>query len=201
MRRWIWRAGLGCGIGGLIAVGLLATPHGTAAAACSETWVGGVDTNFSTAGNWLPAVVPGAADDACITATTTTMPRAAADTYTVVVNGGRAVRSLTIGGPNGTQTVLIPSGVQLSLSAASDIGTNGVVTMGDGVNGDSNLCHLNTVTGGGGTRILQVNLTNGPAGTLDVAGPTTQDSGGGATTTINDGTVLIAAAGRRCRTA
>src|SRR5207244_13083354 len=50
-----------------------ATP--TPAPTCSgDTWIGGVDNNFGTPGNWSTRAVPGASDDACITATTTTSP-------------------------------------------------------------------------------------------------------------------------------
>jgi hypothetical protein len=206
-RRWIWRAVLGCAIGGLAATGLLATQHGTQAAACTETWVGGVDTNFSTAGNWSPAVVPGATDDVCITATTSTIPKAAADTYTVTLNGSFSIRSLTLGAPNGTQTLLLPAGNdQLTLNAASTINANGVLTLGDAGTGSSVLCcaginltnvgHLNTVTGGGGSRYFRLNVTNGPGGTVDIAAPTLQDGmGGGSTRTTNNGTFTVEASG------
>ena len=61
--------------------------------------------NFGTPGNWSTNMVPGSGDDVCITATTTTNPAAVADTYTVILNGGFSIHSLTLGGPNGTQTV------------------------------------------------------------------------------------------------
>src|SRR5260370_30149437 len=131
MRRWLRFAGAGGGIVALAAIGILMAGSTVQAATCSDTWVGG-NGNFNTPASWSTGVVPGIADDACITATTTTVPPATLDTYTVTLNASFSVRSLTIGGPNGTQTLLIPgSGAQLTLSAASTINSNGVLTMGD----------------------------------------------------------------------
>src|SRR5438093_10132504 len=60
---------------------------------CTDTWVGGVDDNFGTAGNWSAGHVPGDSDDVCITE-----PTSGGDTYTVIANGTFAVHSLTLGG-------------------------------------------------------------------------------------------------------
>src|ERR1700694_1251447 len=167
-----------------------------------DTWLGTVDGNFGTAGNWSTGAVPTTADDVCITATTKTGPAAKFDTYTVLLNGTFTVHSLALGGPNGTQTLVIPaSGVALNLNATSSIGANGVLTMGDAGSGTSALCcagttltnagHLNTVLGGGGNRFLRINLTNTASGTVDIGAPTFQDGVGGATTTTNNATLIL----------
>ncbi len=202
-RRWIWRAILGFGIAGFVAAGLLTTPHGTLAAACTDTWVGG-SGNFSAAASWSKLAVPTSADDACITATTITIPPAAADVYQVTLDAGFSVHSLTIGGPNGTQTLLIPSnGAALTLSAASTINSNGVLTMGDSGTGNSTICcsganltnlgNINTVTGGGqANRFVRVNITNAASGTVVIGGATVfDDLGGGPTTFTNFGSITI----------
>ena len=73
---------------GLLALlGVLTVAAGPAEAKCSTTWIGGIDNNFGTAGNWSAGTVPGSSDDVCITATTITSPAAVADTYTVILNG------------------------------------------------------------------------------------------------------------------
>jgi len=201
MRRWLRFAVAGGGIVALAAIGILMARSTVQAATCTDTWVGG-NGNFNTPTSWSTGAVPTAADDACITATTTTVPAAMLDTYTVVLNGTFSVRSLTIGGPNGTQTLIIPgSGAQLTLSTASTINSNGVLVMGDAGTGTSTLCcsgvtltntgHLNAVLGGGGNHYLRLNLTNAASGTIDIGGPTSQDGVGGATATANDGTLIL----------
>jgi streptogramin lyase len=167
-----------------------------------DTWLGTVDGNFGTAGNWSTGAVPTSADDVCITATTKTGPAAKFDTYTVLLNGTFTIHSLALGGPNGTQTLVIPaSGVALNLNASSSIGANGVLTMGDAGTGTSALCcagttltntgHLNTMVGGGGSRFLRLNLTNTASGIVDIGAATSQDGVGGATTTTNNATLIL----------
>jgi len=204
--RWIWQTVFGGAIVALGAAALVAIPHATLAASCTDTWIGGVDGNFGTAGNWSLGVVPGSSDDTCITATTTTIPAATADTYTVMLNGTFTLHSLTLGGPNGTQTVVIPaSGVALNLNAPSAVNPNGVLTLGDAGSGTSallgcgglttltNTGHLNTVAGGGGNRLIQfVNFLNAAGGTVDLAAPTVDDSCGSIS---NNGTYVIEAGG------
>ena len=186
----------------LALLGVLALAAEPAEAVCSTTWVGGVDGNFGTAGNWSTGSVPGAGDDVCITATTTTNPAAVADTYTVVLNGNFSVHSLTLGGPIGTQTVVLPSGDRsFTLGADSTLNAHGVFNLGDSGSGFSVLAgsgtltnsgHLNTVAGGGNIRYLRMNISNTAAGTLDIGAPTNQDRG---TQTTNSGTVSLAASG------
>src|SRR5438128_2226802 len=187
----------------LVVTGLLLLWPASATPACTVTWIGGVDGNFGTAGNWSTGIVPGSTDDVCINATTTTNPAAVADTYTVVLNGNFSVHSFTLGGPNGTQTLVLPSvSLSFSLGADSVVNANGILTLGDAGGGYSSLIgpgftltnsgHLNTITGGGGNRFLEVNLSNAPGASVDIAAPTFQDAG---TTTTNNGAFTIEATG------
>jgi hypothetical protein len=100
------------------------------AQATCDVWIGGTDNNFSTAANWSLGTVPTSTDDACINATTTTIVPAKADTYSVLVNGIFSVHSLTLGGPNGTQTLNNAAGGSLSLLASSSINAHGALTVG-----------------------------------------------------------------------
>ena len=187
-----------CLVAFLVATGLLLLWPASATPTCTVTWIGGVDGNFGTAGNWSTGTVPGSGDDVCINATTTTSPAAVADTYTVVLNGNFSVHSLTLGGPTGTQTLVVSSGRQFNVGADSVVNASGILTLGDASGGDSvlngpgftltNSGHLNTITGGGGTRYLRLNITNTAAGAVDIAGSTGQDTG---TTTANNGAFTI----------
>ena len=190
------------------------------AQASCDTWIGGVDNNFNTAGNWSLGFVPGSADDACITATTSTNPPANADTYTVIANSNPTVHSLTLGGPSGTQTLLIPSSFTFDIGADSSIGAHGVLTLGDSAAGANafgcsgagctpnsptltNTGVLKTVQGDGSARHIQLVLVvNATGGTTDVGGNTLLQGGcqpgGGANNNkgfLNSGTVAVRAGG------
>src|SRR5438128_2056198 len=206
MRGWLRLAVVGSAIVALAATGIILTRSPTQAATCTNIWLGGVDNNFATAGNWSKGTVPSSADDVCITQTTTTRPAAVADTYTVLDNGSFTIRSLTLGGPNGTQTLVIRSNFELDLGVDSTVNSNGVLTLGDAGAGNTILCcapvtmtnggHLNTVAGGGGSRYWRLSVTNGPGAAIDLAGPTLQDGGGGGSTrTTNSGTFVVDATG------
>ena len=75
---------------------LLALPLGTRAA--DIHWTNTLGGNWTDAINWSPNQVPGTNDNPFITA---------GGTYTVTMYSV-AVRNLTVGGPSGTQTVVIP---------------------------------------------------------------------------------------------
>jgi hypothetical protein len=204
------RAGSVAAIGALIVAALVvsvpmaASAHelGLSIPACTDTWIGGVDNNYGTAGNWSAGHVPGDTDDVCITGSTP-----GGDTYTVVANGNYNVHSLTLGGASGTQTLVIPAAnIVFHLEDASTINTNGVLTLGDSGTGDSSLTscgflnqglanngHLNTVAGGSGTRFIVLEgLDNAAGGTVDIAGPTVDDSCGFMT---NESTFTVEAGG------
>jgi hypothetical protein len=190
----------------LVIVGALGLVAGSAQAACTATWIGG-NGNFGSAANWSTAGVPGSGDDVCITATTTTNPAAAADTYTVLLNGNFPVRSLTLGAPNGHQTLVLPSANSIfRVDADSTINVNGTFILGDSGGGYSvlrgpgaltNNGQLNTIVGGGNFRYLRLNITNNPGGTVNIGSDTRQDAADvGATLFTNQGSLMIEAAGR-----
>ena len=192
----------------LVLLAILTLAAGSAEAVCTATWVGGVNGNFGTAGNWSTNSVPGAGDDVCITATTATNPPAVADTYTVVLDQDFSVHSLTLGGPNGTQTLVLPASNRMfTLGAASTVAANGVLTLGDNASGFSVLAgagplsnsgHVNAIIGGTSCngcdtgRYLRLPFVNAAGGTTDLATTTVQDQGPGST---NNGTVIIEATG------
>ncbi|TMD44909.1 MAG: hypothetical protein E6I86_15970, partial [Chloroflexi bacterium] len=170
-RRWIRAAVLGGAIVGVAAVGLLAIPRATEAATC-DYWIGG-NGNFSTASNWSTGAVPNTAADACITQTTSSTPPAAADTYTVLVDSNVAVGTLNLGGASGTQTLQVAgNSSQFLINTIGTINSNGVLLVGDNnvLNGYSLLAAggssslltnsglIRTVQGGGGTRLIRINL-------------------------------------------
>src|SRR2546426_4095059 len=197
MRRGVRLGIVGGAVVALVATGIVVTRSTGQAAACADSWNGG-SGDFNTPTSWSTGAVPTSTDDACITA---------AGTYTVTLNGSVSIRSLSLGGASGTQTlVLAANGEQLNLSAASSINANGVLTMGDTGSGSAsvgtagvtlpNSGHLNTVAGAGGSRFLHTDLINAASGTIDLAGPTIQDGGGGGSTaTTNSGAITVEPAG------
>jgi hypothetical protein len=170
-----------------------------------DYWIGG-NGNFSTAGNWSTGAVPTSADDVCVNRNTTTTPKAALDSYTVLVDGNVTVNTLTLGAPSGNQTLqLAGNNTQFYLAKTSSINPSGVLNVGDNnvANGNTllgsggsgvvliNTGRLNTVQGGGGIRYLRANIINAPAGSVDVGASTIADFN----TTIftNNGTFTVEA--------
>jgi len=186
---------------GLVAlVGVLAWAAGPAQAVCSTIWIGGVDGNFSTAGNWSTLTVPGSDDDVCITATTTTDPPAVADSYTVTLDGAFSIHSLTLGGSNGSQALVVPAGnLQFSLDTDSAVTAHGILTLGDNGGGYSVLAGAGTLTNSGQLNTLaglgaylRVNISNTATGIIDIGTATNVDTG---TLTTNEGTFIVEATG------
>jgi hypothetical protein len=135
------------------ALGLWCHTEAARAAGCSDTWIGGSAT-FGTASDWSTGAVPGSSDDVCITATTATTPHASADTYSVSIDNDYTIHSLTIGGPNGTQTLVLGNNWNVQLSSASNIGAHGVLSIGN--NSGTSPATLS----GGGPQGTGVTLTN-----------------------------------------
>ncbi|HZU74889.1 MAG TPA: hypothetical protein VE990_19175 [Acidimicrobiales bacterium] len=167
------------------------------AASCTDTWIGG-SGDFGTAADWSTGAVPTSTDDACINATTGTIPPAAADSYTVTIdNAFYSVHSLTLGGPSGHQTLAIASlNVGLSIAVGSIINANGEMDLGDGIYGG-----YAYLSGGAGVTLtndgtlltnsadpeVMVNIDNMTGGTVHVIGSTKVPDG---TTFTNDGGAL-----------
>ncbi len=185
--RW---AALAC-FAALAAVATL--PASASAAPCvsgSTSWGGGngslhIDANWSNGG-------PSAACDVLITA---------AGTYTVSMTGGANMKSLTLGGPSGTQTLSISNeSPNTNLNAnggASSIGANAAVVLtcpgvgcnGPGLNfGGQTVTNAGTITAlapGGGSS-LTGSFVN--TGIMQFDGSATQSNG----TVVNQGQINIA---------
>ncbi len=135
------------------ALGLWLHTGAARAAGCTDTWIGGSGT-FGTASDWSTGAVPGSGDDVCITATTTTTPHASADNYSVSVDNNYTIHSLTIGGPNGIQTLVLGNSWNVQLSSASSIGAHGALSIGN------NSGSAPATLSGGGPQGTGVSLTN-----------------------------------------
>jgi uncharacterized repeat protein (TIGR01451 family) len=98
-------------------------------------WIAGTGS-FETAANWNPAIVPGASDNAYIDAV---------GTYTVTMSANHSVGSIHVGTAGGLQQLDLAGGTTLSVSTASDITTNGFLSLnGSGFAGTGSL----TLNGG-----------------------------------------------------
>jgi hypothetical protein len=126
--------------------------------AADLVWIGGTG-NWNAAGNWSPAQLPTAADNAFITNS---------GTYTVTLPQGSTgtAGTLTVGGASGTQTLAIDRAT-LTLNGASVINASGHLDL---------LVSQSILTGSGN---LTVDGTlNWANGTMSGAGITTIGSGG-----------------------
>ncbi len=88
-------------------------------ALAASSWNNPAGGNWGDAGNWIPAGVPGAADDVLITLD---------GTYAVTLNVAASIRSLSLGGTTGTQSLTISISA-LTLAEASSAGTMAVINM------------------------------------------------------------------------
>jgi len=138
-------------------MGLFAVSIATVAGS-DLVWIGGTG-NWNAAGNWTPAQVPTAADNAWITNS---------GTYTVTLPAGTTgtAATLTVGAASGVQTLAIDRAT-LTIGAASTINSNGHVDF---------LVAQSVLTGAGD---LAVNGTlNWSDGTMSGTGKTTINPGG-----------------------
>src|ERR1022692_2756414 len=150
-----------------LAVAILFATVGANAA--DLVWIGGTG-NWNAAGNWSPAQLPTAADNAIITNI---------GTYTVTLPQGSTgtAGSVTVGGGSGTQTLAIDRAT-LTISSASVINANGHLDF---------LVAQSVLTGAGN---LMVNGTlNWTNGTMSGTGTTT--IGGGGVLAIESGGVTL----------
>jgi hypothetical protein len=137
-----------------------------AARATDLVWTGATG-NWNLAGNWNPAQIPTTADNAWITNS---------GTYLVTVPAGSsaAANSIVVGGANGNQTLAVDRAT-VTISAASSINSNGVLTL---------LVAQSVVTGAGDLNVS--GLVNWGNGTV---------SGAGALNISSAGTVAIGSGG------
>jgi hypothetical protein len=173
---------------------LLLLPGSARAAGCTTSWASATGGDWNAAGNWDNGV-PDPSSDVCIT-----LP----GTYTVAFTGTIAnIRSLTLGGASGSQTLTLAGDVaknaNLIADATADIGANGVVVLTSlhpdhtsafwPKGGTTSYGTIVAEPGaGGGVRDLRGPLTNN--GTIDIQYPTRYGDGD---VLVNQGTVNLAA--------
>jgi hypothetical protein len=142
------------------------------------TWAHGSSGNFATAANWTPSRVPGAADDAVITATGTyTVSSTVAETVNSIVTAAGATLAIT------SNTFTATSGTFAGANAGKIIVGDGGVLQLEGVTKNSG-----TILASGGS--AQVSLDG-----ATISGGTLATSGGSAVIeTISASTDMIAGA-------
>jgi hypothetical protein len=181
-----------------LSVGLSAlVPSSAHASGCTDSWTNTEGGSWFTGSDWSNDAPPTSEEEACITAN---------GTYTVTMtqeSGTVSVKSLTIGGTSGTQTLVVGSSCSVNavLTTTEGIsnGAQGAITLtnGDGC-GDSvtligPITSAGTITSEpahGGTRSLQGNLTN--TGTLAINANTSFN--GTSAALINEGAIDVAEA-------
>ena len=185
---------VGIAIATIIALSVWA-PSAAHASGCTDTFTNAVGGSWSTGSNWSTGKAPTSTDEACITEN---------GTYTVTLSASSAsVKSLTIGGSSGTQTLAVESNCSGTASLGSTegitVGAKGAVTLtngelcANGVTLGGPVTNAGTITAepgtGGGARNLEGNLTN--TGTLAI--DTTTAFGSSKATLVNEGAVDLAA--------
>jgi hypothetical protein len=189
------------GLAGAGALVIALSGGASATQTCTDSFTNALGGAWGTNGNWSNNAPPTAGDDACIGDTT-------GGSYTVIGSGAMVAHSITIGGSHGgTQTLNVQGNglgnASLSLGAGvSAIKSNGALVM-DSTNGDfaqligsstlTNNGSFSTVQDGGGTRYVEVPLTNAGTGTVTIsAADTRQDNG---TLTSNSAAFTVASGG------
>jgi hypothetical protein len=176
-----------------IGLWVLATP--SARASGCDSWTNTAGGSWFTGSNWSKEAPPASGEEACITAE---------GTYTVTMtqtSGTVSLKSLTIGGASGKQTLVVGSSCSVNavLTTTSGIsnGAQGAITLtngdgcGDGVKLVGPLTNAGTLTvepEHGGARELQGSITN--TGTLSINASTAYNGTSAALT--NKGTLNVA---------
>ncbi|MCU1400054.1 MAG: hypothetical protein JWN62_3163 [Acidimicrobiales bacterium] len=137
-------------VASLVSLAGITLPGGTAhAAACNDSWIGGVDSLWTTAANWS-AGLPDASKDVCI-------GDMATGTYSVTLNATGAAHSITVGGASGTQTLVVGNTFgSLALSSPSSVGVNGVLNLDLSYNNANSILSGSTVTNAGTFRVTGI---------------------------------------------
>jgi hypothetical protein len=142
------------------------------------TWARGSSGNFSTAANWTPARVPGAADDALITAAGTyTVSSTVAETVNSIVTAAGATLAIT------ANTFTATSGTFAGANAGKIIIGNGGILQLEGVTKNSG-----TILASGGS--AQISL----AGATILGGTLATSGGSAALETVSASADVIAGA-------
>jgi len=171
------------------------SPAAAHASGCEDSWTNAAGGSWYEGSNWSTKAPPASGEEACITA---------AGTYTVTMNQtieGVSVKSLTIGGSAGTQTLVVAAtcGADAKLTTTTGllIEANGALTMTKSVCNNSvrlvgpiaNAGTLSSEGGeGGDNRFIDGNLTN--TGTLQVDSTIEYNAKG--TTLTNEGAIDLA---------
>jgi hypothetical protein len=165
---------------------LLALAFGRPASAATVAWTNLAGGNWSVADNWSPNQVPGPSDNALITLS---------GSYTVSLDGDATVGNLTLGGSTGTQNLQNP-GYTFTVNGASQVQSNGVMSLNGGVLAGSGLLTINGRFNWSGGRIgAGTALTLGSSGLFVSAGAGLLDFSGVLT---NAGTIRLTSGVLRC---
>jgi fibronectin-binding autotransporter adhesin len=170
-----------------------AAAHGTS---CQDSWTNAAGGSWFEGADWTTKAPPSAGEEACITLS---------GTYTVTLTTGSTVtvKSLTLGGESGTQTLSLGNTTNatatLDATAAIGVGAHGALTLtdGPGANGQTvtlespSIADSGAITSEpdqGGARDLKGSLTN--KGTLAINANTSFNASKAVLT--NEGTVSVA---------
>ncbi len=170
-------------------------PSSARATGCTDSWVATGSGNWFVAANWSKNAVPTSEDEVCITESGTyTVEMAQKSTVTV--------KSLTLGGSEDTQTLLLAStnglNAVLTTSAGIAVGAHGAMTLtnsetaGNSVTIAGTLTNSGTITselGNGGQRNLQGNIVN--TGTIAIDSNTSFNAS--KATLTNEGAIELGA--------
>jgi filamentous hemagglutinin len=168
------------------------------ASGCTDTWTNTAGGSWFEDGNWSKNAPPTATEEACITESGTyTVEMAQKSTVTV--------KSLTVGGASGTQTLMVAStnglNAVLTTSAGITNNKNGAITLTNAETSGNNVTIASSISNAGkittepahgGQRVLQGNLTNVEAGALVVNANTSFNGSKAALTDKNTSAIDIA---------
>ena len=172
-------------------------PSAAHASGCTNSWAAKGSGSWFVAGNWSKKAVPTSEEEVCITENGTA-------SYTVEMAGTSAVtvKSLTIGGTEHTQTLVVASSnsvnADLTTSAGITNGAHGAITLTNAETSGNNvtiagpISNAGTITSEpahGGQRNLQGSITN--TGTLAINANTNFNASKAALT--NEGSIDVAA--------
>ncbi len=174
------------------------TPSAAQASGCQDTWKNTKGGSWFEGASWSTKAPPTSTEEACITE---------AGTYTVTMtqtSSAVTVKSLTVGGSSGTQTLVVSGSNSLNatLTAASGIAVTSagaikftnVENDGNSVTVVAPITNAGTITTetgvGGSSRVFQGNVTN--TGTLAI--DTNTSFNGSSAELTNEGTLTVAEA-------
>jgi hypothetical protein len=108
---------------------ITSVPFDVGAALATVYWTNASGGLWSTASNWSTGAVPGSGDNAVISAV---------GTYSVTLDVDATLAGLTIGGPSGTQTLVVQNHT-LTVHGAGTVNPNGAIQVSSGTVGGTGL--------------------------------------------------------------